>query len=62
MAKKKHTTKKKPVYRSKGSAYASGGKVRVKGHTRNPRGPDAGKKPVRVIGYRRRVGKRPRPR
>lgn len=35
-------------------ARASGGAVRVKGHTRNPRGPDQGKKAVHVKGYRRR--------
>ena len=37
---------------------AGGGKVRVKGHTRDPRGPNRGKPIVRVKGYRRRVGKR----
>lgn len=31
----------------------SGGAVRVKGHTRTPRGPNKGKKAVRVKGYRR---------
>ena len=34
---------------------APGGKVRVKGHTRSPRGNNAGKKAVYVKGYRRRV-------
>lgn len=33
---------------------ASGGGVRVKGHTRDPRGPNKGKKRVRVKGHRRR--------
>lgn len=33
---------------------ASGGKVRVKGHTRSPRGNNTGKKPVYVKGYRRK--------
>lgn len=33
---------------------APGGKVRVKGHTRSPRGKDTGKKAVYVKGYRRR--------
>lgn len=47
--------------RSKGRRKsAGGGKVRVKGHTRSPRGPDTknGKrKPtVYVKGYRRKVG------
>jgi hypothetical protein len=31
----------------------SGGAVRVKGHTRTPRGSNTGKKAVRVKGYRR---------
>lgn len=37
------------------SRGAPGGKVRVKGHTRSPRGPNAGKHPVFVKGYRRRL-------
>lgn len=31
--------------------------VTVKGHTRSPRGPNKGKKPVRVPGYKRRKPK-----
>lgn len=33
---------------------AGGSKVRIKGHTRNPRGSDRGKKPVYVKGHRRK--------
>lgn len=43
----------------------SGSGVKVKGHVRQPRGPNAGKRPVRVDGYargkparRRKRGKR----
>lgn len=36
----------------------SGSAVGVKGHTRTPRGPNRGKAPVRVDGYRR--GKPPK--
>lgn len=36
----------------------SGSAVRVTGHTRSPRGPNAGKSRVRVDGYRR--GKAPK--
>lgn len=43
---------------SKRSAPSTNPKVKVKGHTRSPRGPDAGKKPVRVRGHRRRFGSR----
>jgi hypothetical protein len=38
----------------------AGSAVGVKGHTRSPRGPNKGKKPVRVDGYRR--GKAPKKR
>lgn len=41
--------------RSKRSSSRHGAKnVRVKGHTRSPRGNNAGKKAVHVKGYRRR--------
>lgn len=33
---------------------ASAGSFLIKGHTRSPRGPDRGKKPVRVPPHRRR--------
>jgi len=54
MAKRKGSRKRK-------RASAAGGKVRVKGHTRSPRGPsrtkDGKRKPtVYVKGYRRKVG------
>lgn len=45
MAKKRRRAKSPP----------SGGSVRVKGHTRTPRGANAGKKAVRVKGYRRHL-------
>lgn len=38
----------------------AGSAVRVKGHTRTPRGPNAGKAKVRVDGYKR--GKAPKKR
>jgi hypothetical protein len=47
--------KKKLVKRK--SSTLGGKKVKVKGHTRSPRGPNTGKKSVRVKGYAR---KRPR--
>lgn len=37
-----------------GRKRRAGGSVRVKGHTRDPRGPNKGKKRVRVKGHRRR--------
>lgn len=43
---------------SKRGAPATNPKVKIKGHTRSPRGPNAGKKPVRVRSYRRRSGSR----
>lgn len=43
--------------KSRKARGSGGGKVRVKGHTRSPRGPDKGKKSVYVKGYRRRVPK-----
>ena len=36
----------------------AGSAVAVKGHTRTPRGPNKGKKPVRVDGYRRGKAKK----
>jgi hypothetical protein len=36
----------------------SGSAVKIKGHIRTPRGPNKGKKPVRVDGYKR--GKPPK--
>jgi hypothetical protein len=36
--------------------------VKVKGHTRSPRGPNGGKRKVRVDGYARGAGKRKRSR
>lgn len=53
MARKK--AKKKKYRRKKG---IPGTAVRVKGHTRSPRGPNAGKKAVYVQGYRRREPRR----
>lgn len=54
--KKKQTTKKnrKPSVRGEGARRA----VAIKGHTRSPRGPDRGKKPVRVKPYKRRKPRR----
>lgn len=53
----KNRTRKKRS-RARGTRKgAAGGKVKVKGHTRSPRGKDAGKKPVYVKGYRRRQGR-----
>lgn len=43
------TTGRKKRKRVKGA----GTSVRVKGHVRTPRGPNQGKKPVRVDGYKR---------
>ena len=40
----------------------AGSAVGVKGHTRSPRGPNRGKKRVRVDGYRRGKGRRKRKR
>jgi hypothetical protein len=40
----------------------AGTSVGVSGHTRSPRGPNAGKKKVRVDGYKRGKGKRSRKR
>lgn len=40
---------------ARNKAGGSSGKVRVKGHTRTPRGPNKGKKAVRVKGYRRAI-------
>jgi hypothetical protein len=39
-------------------AHRAGQRVRVKSHTRTPRGPNQGKRPVRVLGYTRHM---PRP-
>ena len=47
--------KKKKYVRKKG---IPGTAVRVKGHTRSPRGANAGKKAVYVKGYRRREPRR----
>lgn len=55
MARKKRAGGRQKRHRKGTKKGASGGKVRVKGHTRSPRGPDAGKKAVYVKGYRRRV-------
>lgn len=41
--------------RARGRGSRAGGTVRVKGHARSPRGPNAGKKVVRVKGYRRKI-------
>lgn len=38
----------------------AGSAVKVGGHTRTPRGPNRGKKAVRVDGYKRGSGKRKR--
>lgn len=38
----------------------SGSGVKVKGHSRSPRGPNRGKGTVRVDGYKRGKGTRPR--
>lgn len=55
MARKAH----RKVPRPKGSPSGQPGKrYRVKGHTRTPRGPDQGKRPVRVRGYSRRAARR----
>lgn len=49
------------VGRKKRKRKASAGSaVKVEGHTRSPRGPNRGKKPVRVDGYSR--GKAPKAR
>jgi len=40
----------------------AGSGVKVKGHLRSPRGPNAGKRKVRVDGYARGAGKRKRKR
>ena len=53
MAKRKK--KKKRRTRKKGQP---GTAVKIKGHTRSPRGPNAGKKPVYVRGYKRRKPRR----
>lgn len=41
--------------RSKRSGSTASGKVPVKGHTRDPRGPNKGKKRVRVKPYKRKL-------
>lgn len=43
------TVGRKPRKRAKGAGSA----VTVKGHARTPRGPNSGKRKVRVNGYRR---------
>lgn len=52
MAKRKAPAK---PHRKKGQP---GTRVRVKGHTRSPRGPNAGKRAVYVPGYTRRAPKK----
>lgn len=47
--------RKKPGRSKRNTGGGSSGKVRVKGHTRTPRGPNKGKKAVRVKGYRRSI-------
>lgn len=51
---KKPAKRKKAPKRRLGQRPASAGTFLVKGHTRSPRGPDKGKKPVRVPPHRRR--------
>ena len=45
-------------HKTRRGAPATSPKVKIKAHTRSPRGPDAGKKPVHVKGYRARRGTR----
>jgi hypothetical protein len=47
--------KAKPKRGARNRGGGSSGKVRVKGHTRTPRGPNKGKKAVRVKGHRRAI-------
>lgn len=49
--------RKRKKGRKAGKSTLGGKKVRVKSHTRSPRGPNSGKRAVRVNGYAR---KRPR--
>jgi hypothetical protein len=54
--KKKGRKKKRKGISSKNTQ--GGRKVRVKSHTRSPRGPNTGKKAVRVHGYARKKPRR----
>lgn len=55
MARKKQKVKRKVRTGAGGNPRRA---VAIKGHTRSPRGPDAGKKPVRVGPYKRRKPRR----
>lgn len=46
-------SRRRHARRKRGSKRAGGARVRVKSHTRTPRGPNQGKSPVRVKGYTR---------
>lgn len=48
--------KSRRKHRPKGK-HGTGARIRVKGHTRTPRGSDSGKKAVQVRGYTRRKGR-----
>jgi hypothetical protein len=59
MAKRKRKRKGRKKKRKAASKNTQGGrKVRVKSHTRSPRGPNTGKKAVRVHGYARKKPRR----